>query len=63
MNKRWVWGGTNWSPYQHTFPDGIAVGPLPRVPISKDQCTHGGWHNFPQFKNQGQCVAFVEHGK
>jgi hypothetical protein len=40
-------------------PRGIAVTPLPRVPTSKEQCKNGGWRNFPQFKNQGQCVAFV----
>ncbi len=32
-------------------------------PTSPEQCKDGGWRNFPQFKNQGQCVAFVEHGK
>jgi 6-phosphogluconolactonase len=42
-----------------SFPIGIAVSPLPRVPTSKEQCKHGGWRNYPQFKNQGQCVAFV----
>ena len=31
-------------------------------PTSKDQCRNGGWRDFPQFKNQGQCVAFVERG-
>ncbi len=31
----------------------------PRVPTSKAQCNKGGWRNYPQFKNQGQCVAFV----
>ena len=41
----------------------IAVGPLPRgVPTNKDQCKNRGWRNFPQFHNQGQCVAFVERG-
>jgi 6-phosphogluconolactonase len=40
-------------------PEGVAVTPLPRVPTSKEQCKHGGWRNYPQFKNQGQCVAFV----
>jgi hypothetical protein len=40
-------------------PDGIAVTPAPRVPTSKEQCKDGGWRNFPQFKNQGQCIAFV----
>jgi hypothetical protein len=33
------------------------------VPTSKDQCKDGGWRNFPQFKNQGQCIKFVNHGK
>jgi hypothetical protein len=36
-----------------------AVGP----PTSKAQCKKGGWKNFsnPSFKNQGQCVSYVEH--
>jgi hypothetical protein len=33
-----------------------------RVPTSKQQCEHGGWRDFPGFKNQGQCVAFVQRG-
>ena len=33
-----------------------------RPPTSKDQCKHGGWKNFPQFKNQGACVRFVATG-
>ena len=24
-----------------------------------EECKKGGWRNFPQFKNQGQCVSFV----
>jgi hypothetical protein len=35
----------------------------PPLPMSKDQCKDGGWRNFPQFKNQGDCVSFVEDGK
>jgi hypothetical protein len=35
--------------------------PQQLFPTSKDQCKGGGWRNFPQFKNQGQCVEFVEH--
>jgi hypothetical protein len=31
-------------------------------PTSKDQCRNGSWQNFPQFKNQGQCIAFIRHG-
>jgi 6-phosphogluconolactonase len=42
---------------------GIAASPSPRVPTSKDQCKNGGWQSFGStFKNQGQCVAFVERG-
>jgi hypothetical protein len=33
------------------------------TPTNKDQCKNGGWQNFnaPSFKNQGQCVSWVEH--
>ncbi len=31
----------------------------PLLPTSKEQCKNGGWQNFPQFKNQGDCVSFV----
>jgi hypothetical protein len=31
-------------------------------PTDKEQCKNGGWENFG-FKNQGQCVRFVETGK
>jgi hypothetical protein len=34
--------------------------PVLIAPTSKDQCKNGGWKGFPQFKNQGQCVSFVE---
>lgn len=32
-------------------------------PTTKDECKNNGWTNFnnPQFKNQGQCVSFVNH--
>jgi hypothetical protein len=43
--------------------DGITVVDAPPLPTSKDQCKNGGWRNFADaFKNQGQCVAFVERG-
>ncbi len=32
------------------------------LPTTKEQCKNGGWRNFPQFKNQGLCIAFVNHG-
>jgi hypothetical protein len=39
---------------------GITVHDAPPLPTSKDQCKNGGWRNFPGFRNQGECVAFVE---
>jgi len=30
------------------------------TPTNKDQCKKGGWRQFG-FKNQGQCIAFVNH--
>jgi hypothetical protein len=35
----------------------------PARPTSKNQCKNGGWRRFrnPSFKNQGQCVKFVNH--
>ena len=35
------------------------------APTNKAQCKNGGWRRFtnPRFKNQGACVAFVEHGR
>jgi hypothetical protein len=32
------------------------------LPATKDECKNGGWRNFPQFKNQGDCVSFVATG-
>jgi hypothetical protein len=33
------------------------------APASKGQCKKGGWRDFGgMFKNQGQCVAFVQRG-
>jgi hypothetical protein len=40
----------------------------PTTPTSREQCMKGGWQRFkdaqgrPLFKNQGQCVKFVETG-
>jgi YVTN family beta-propeller protein len=46
-------------------PIGVAITPAPQVPTSKEQCKHGGWKKFGPpagpFKNQGQCVSYVEH--
>jgi hypothetical protein len=32
------------------------------VPTTKDQCKKGGFAQYG-FKNQGQCVSFVEHSQ
>jgi hypothetical protein len=29
------------------------------LPTSKNQCMGGGWKNYPDFRNQGDCVSFV----
>ena len=34
----------------------------PVDPTTKDDCKNGGWEQFG-FRNQGQCVRFVETGK
>lgn len=34
---------------------------LPESPISREQCKNGGWEAFG-FRNQGQCIAFVNTG-
>jgi hypothetical protein len=37
---------------------------LPIVPTTKDQCKKGGWRIFtnPSFRNQGDCIKFVNTG-
>ncbi len=41
----------------------IVEEPTPTTPVNKDGCKKDGWKSFtnPSFKNQGQCVAFVNH--
>jgi hypothetical protein len=43
---------------------GVQIFNITCPPTDKDQCKKGGWQNFPgfDFKNQGQCVAFVATG-
>lgn len=46
-----------------TFLDERFASTLPQPvllpPTNKDQCKNGGWRNYPQFKNEGDCVSFV----
>jgi hypothetical protein len=44
------------------YPAGTGVG-RPPPPTSQQQCKRDGWKNFPQFRNQGQCVSVVKTGK
>jgi YVTN family beta-propeller protein len=48
-------------------PNRVAITPAPQAPKSKEQCKHGGYRKFGPpagpFKNQGQCVSYVEHHK
>jgi probable HAF family extracellular repeat protein len=49
-----------------SFSDGTAYLLTPSSPTNKDQCKNGGWKafTFPEkFKNQGDCVSFVNTGK
>lgn len=45
-----------------TYPD-VVVPPAVTAPTEKSECKNEGWKTFtdPTFKNQGQCVKFVEH--
>jgi hypothetical protein len=73
----WVLGGTPSSP-PTICPDPLPAGHpalVPSVgrdliihdaveplPTSKTECKNGGWRNFAGFKNEGQCIAFVNRG-
>jgi hypothetical protein len=48
-------------PNRAIFVGSITVIDAPPVLISKEQCKNGDWRNFPQFKNQGECIAFVNN--
>jgi hypothetical protein len=37
----------------------IVVVDAQALPTTKDQCKNGGWRNYGEFKNQGDCVSFV----
>ena len=47
------------------YPVVIVVPPATTTPTMKSQCKGNGWKVFtnPTFKNQGQCVSYVEHLK
>jgi hypothetical protein len=43
--------------------NGVLQVPAPVVPTKKADCRKGGWKTYtdPKFRNQGQCVAWVNH--
>jgi uncharacterized repeat protein (TIGR03803 family) len=41
----------------------FTIAPLPPPPTNKDQCKNGGWKIYLIFKNQGDCIQFVNTGK
>jgi YVTN family beta-propeller protein len=48
------------------LPEGVAITPGIGPPTNKNQCKKGGWQVFTiprKFKNQGDCVSFVNTGK
>jgi hypothetical protein len=54
-----------WAVSANDHPQVVACVPLlPPLtePTTPGQCKKGGWREFPDFKNQGQCVAFVKRG-
>lgn len=32
-------------------------------PTRRETCKNDGWRSYPSFRNQGQCIAFVERGE
>jgi hypothetical protein len=49
------------TPNRAIFTGNITVIDAQPLPTTKDQCKGGGWKQFG-FKNQGQCIKFVNHG-
>jgi hypothetical protein len=43
-------------------PSGTGTVTFVAFPTDKGQCKDGGWQAFGVFKNQGDCVSFVETG-
>src|SRR5436309_10335924 len=58
-------GVVNYTPFRITL---SSCAPVPQIgpPTNKDQCKNGGWQTFntPRtFKNQGDCIQYVNTGK
>ena len=60
-----VFGTSDSNCQAFTMPAGSFIHSLPPVltsPSTRDDCKKGGWEGY-HFKNQGQCVRFIETGK
>jgi hypothetical protein len=58
-------GVVKYSPFRSTF---SSCAPVPQIgpPTNKDQCKNEGWKSFNtprSFKNQGDCIQYVNTGK
>jgi hypothetical protein len=56
---------TNWTPNGTVAARFVATEIPVAPPTAKDDCKNGGWETFndPLFKNQGDCIKYVEdHG-
>ena len=44
-------------------PRDLVIIPLAPAPTVKEECKQGGWLSFDSFKNQGDCIQFINTGK
>jgi hypothetical protein len=58
----WAFSATAAIGFMDAVPTGLVMRFESANPTTKDDCKDGNWENFG-FKNQGQCVRFVETGK
>ena len=56
--------GSSWGDFASVFDvaDATFKTYVTPLPSSFGQCMNGGWRDWPQFKNQGDCVSFVATG-
>jgi sugar lactone lactonase YvrE len=45
------------------FPRDLVIVPGQAAPTAKDECQVEGWQSFDPFKNQGDCIQFLNTGK
>ena len=58
----WIQGGMGWVTGDTSTPAASFIIQVRADPSTKDDCKNGGWEYY-EFKNQGQCVRFIETGK